>query len=382
LPVSLTCVRRGCTSVAYDDRLALKVFRRAEPGVHPELEVGQFLQERTFRPIVPVAGSVEYRPFRGEPMTLAVLHGQVPHQADGWGYTRDALGLYFERALTLQIPPEELPVPSRPLLELAAEDVPALPQEVIGSFLASVELIGRRTAELHRALASDPNDPAFAPEPYTTLTQRGMYQSLRSQARRAMEQLRKGLKALPDEVRPLAQEVLDREAGLLELARTILDGRIAAQRTRVHGDYHLAQLLFTGKDFVIADFEGEPARPLSDRRRKRSPLRDVASMLRSFDYVTQSALADGRLRPEDAARLAPWARMWHLWVSVEFVRSYLAATDRAAFLPEGRDDRSLLLDFHLLKRAVNELRYELADGSARVRVPLHALRQLLAAAGK
>ncbi|HEX5270678.1 MAG TPA: maltose alpha-D-glucosyltransferase [Gemmataceae bacterium] len=382
LPVSLADVGPGSTSVAYDDKLTLKVFRRAEAGVHPELEVAQFLQERTFRPIVPVAGAVQYRPFRGEPMTLAVLHGQVPHQSDGWGYTRDALGLYFERALTLQIPPEDLPAPSRPLLELAGEEVPALAQEVIGSYLASAELIGRRTAELHLVLASDPNDPAFAPEPYTTLTQRGMYQSLRSQARRAMEQLRRALKGLPDDLRPLAQEVVDREAGLLELARTILDRKLTAQRTRVHADYHLAELLFTGKDFVIIDFEGGPGRPLSDRRRKRSALRDVASMLRSFDYVTQSALTGGGLRPEDAARLAPWARMWQLWVSVGFLRSYLAAARGATFLPEARDDLGLLLDFHLLKLAVNELRHELADNSARVRVPLQGLRQLLAAGGK
>jgi maltose alpha-D-glucosyltransferase/alpha-amylase len=381
-PASLTNAPQGHTLVAYGDRLTLKVFRRAEAGVHPELEVGQFLQERTFRPIVPVAGAVEYRPFRGESMTLAVLHGQVPHQASAWGYTRDALGLYFERALTLQIPAEELLIPSRPLLDLADEEVPALAQELIGSYLASVELIGRRTAEFHLVLASDSTDPGFAPEPLTTLFQRSMYQSARNHARRAMEQLRKSLKDLPDDLRPLAQEVLDREAGLLDLARAILDHRIAAQRTRVHGDYHLAQLLFTGRDIVVIDFEGEWGRPLSDRRRKRSPLRDVASMLRSFDYATQSALTDGGLRPEDATRLDPWARMWQLWVSVGFIRSYLAAAGGAAFLPENRSDLSLLLDFHLLKRAFTELRYELAHGPARARVPLRALRQFLSAAGK
>ncbi len=382
-PVSLVNVARGNTLVSYGDQLVLKVFRRAEAGVHPELEVGRFLQEHMlFSAAVPVAGAAEYRPYRGESMTLAVLHGQVAHQGDAWTYTRHALGLFFERALTLPIPPEELPLPSRPLLELADEEPPALAQEVIGSYLASVQTIGRRTAELHLALASDSNDPAFVPEPFTTLMQRSMYQSLRSQVRQAMEQLRQCLKHLPDDLRPLAQEVAKREAGLLDLARTILDRKIAAQRTRVHGDYHLAHLLFTGKDFVLIDFEGETSRPLSDRRRKRSPLRDVASMLRSFDFATQCALTEGGLRFEDAARLAPWARMWHLWVSVEFVRSYLAAANGAAFLPDNRADRSLLLDFHLVKRAVNELRAELAAGSARARVPLQGLRQLLAAAGK
>jgi maltose alpha-D-glucosyltransferase/alpha-amylase len=232
------------------------------------------------------------------------------------------------------------------------------------------------------ALASDPNDPAFAPEPFTTLIQRSHYQSLRSQARQALELLRKRLKELPDELRGPAQEVLDREADLLDRARAILGRRIAAQRTRGHGDYHLGQLLFTGRDFVVIDFEGESSRPLSDRRRKRSPLRDVASMLRSFDYATQRALSDGGLRPEDAARLGPWARLWHLWVSVEFVRSYLAAADGAVFLPADRAEVGLLLDFHLLKRAVNELRAELASHSPLVRVPLQGLRQLLAAGGE
>ncbi|HKI37073.1 MAG TPA: maltose alpha-D-glucosyltransferase [Gemmataceae bacterium] len=380
--VSLMKGEQSNTSVTYGDRLILKVFRRDEPGVHPELEVGRFLQEQTsFRAAAPVAGAVEYRPFRGEPMTLAVLHGQVAHQGDAWGYTRDSLGLYFERALMLPIPAEELPLPNRPLLELAGEEVPVLAQEVIGSYLASVQTIGERTAELHLALASDPNDSAFAPEPFTTLFQRSQYQSLRSQARQVLELLRKRLPELPEELRGPAREVLEREATLLERARTILDRKIGGQRTRTHSDYHLAQLWFTGRDFVVIDFEGDSSRPLSDRRHKRSPLRDVASMLRSFDYATQSALTEGGLRPEDALRLGPWARLWQLWVSVGFVRAYLAAAGGAAFLPANRNDLGLLLDFHLLKRAVYELRSGLTAGSPRVRVPLQGLRQMLATAG-
>jgi maltose alpha-D-glucosyltransferase/alpha-amylase len=377
---SLLTEEQSNTSVVYGDRLILKIFRRADEGIHPELEVARFLQERTsFRAMAPVAGSVEYRPFRGEPMLLAVLHAQVPHHRDAWAYSRDALGLYFERALTLQIPVEELPLPNRPLLDLAAEGAPALAQEVIGSYLATVETMGQRTAELHLALASDPGDPAFAPEAFTTLSQRSHYQSFRSQARQALELLRKRQKELPDDLRGPALAVLDQEAEVLDRARRILERRIAALRTRCHGDYHLAQLLFTGRDFVIIDFEGDSNRPLSDRRRKRAPLRDVASMLRSFDYAAQSALTEGGLRPEDAARLGPWAQMWQLWASAEFLRSYLSAAGAAPFLPADRTDLALLLDFHLLKRALNELRGELASHSSRVGVPLRGLRRLLAA---
>jgi len=382
LPPTLLTAEQINSAVAYGDRLLLKVFRRVEPGTHPELEVGRFLQERTpFRADVPVAGALEYRPFRGETLALAVLHGQVPHQGDAWSYTRDALSLYFERALTLQVPAEQLPLPNRSLLDLAGEEVPVLAQEVIGSYLASVETIGRRTAELHLALASDPHDPAFAPEPLTTLIQRSMYQTLRSQVRQALELLRKRLKDTSDDLRAPAQELLDREADLLDRARSILTRRIVVQQTRIHGDYHLAQLLFTGRDFVVVDFEGDSTRPLTDRRRKRSPLRDVASMLRSFDFATQSALTEGQLRPEDTARLGPWAHLWQLWVSVNFVRAYLAAAGTSPFLPGSRHDLGLLLDFSLLKRTINELRYELARQSPRVRVPLLALRQMLVTGG-
>ena len=206
-----------------------------------------------------------------------------------------------------------------------------------------------------------------------------MYQSLRSQVRQALEQLRKAPEGIarrraaagPGGARPRGRPARP--------GAHILDRKIAAQRTRCHGDYHLAQLLFTGSDFVVIDFEGESGRPLSDRRRKRSPLRDVASMLRSFDYATQSALTAAACAPRTRPGWPRGARMWHLWVSVEFMRAYLAAADGAAFLPAGRDDLSLLLDFHLLKRAVNELRAELAAGAARARVPLQGLRQLLAA---
>jgi len=315
-------------------------------------------------------------------MLLGVLHGQVPNQGDAWQYTRDALGLYFERALTMQIPADELRLPDRPLLDLTAEEVPALAQEMIGSYLASVQTMGQRTAELHLALASDADDPDLAPEPFTTLFQRSQYQSVRAQARQALELIRKRFKELPDDLRGPAQEMLNSEPDILDRARAILSRKIEAQRTRSHGDYHLAQLLFTGRDFLVVDFEGQSSRPLSDRRRKRSPLRDVASMLRSFDYATQSALTSGGLRPEDAARLRPWARLWQLWVSVEFVRAYLAAAGGAPFLPAKHDDLGLLLNFHLLKRAVNELRWELAAGVDRARVPLLGLRQLLATGGK
>jgi maltose alpha-D-glucosyltransferase/alpha-amylase len=368
------------TSVAYGDRLFLKVFRRIEEGVNPELEVTRFLTEKTaFTHLPALAGAIEYRNGQQEPLTLAVLEGFVPNEGNAWKYTVDALGLFFERVLTRQAPAQDLPVPQRPLLDLVEEEFPPPVQELIGPFLASVGLLGQRTGELHVALASDPTDPAFAPEPFTTLYQRSLYQSVRTQTRQAFDLLRKRLKGLPEDAREDADNVLAYEEEMLQRLRSIFERKLQAQRTRCHGDYHLGQVLYTGKDFVILDLEGDPNRPLSDRRRKRSPLRDVASMLRSFHYATVSAARKGRIRPEDLLPLVPWARLWHLWVSVTFLKGYLGAASQGSFLPPDRDGLRTLLDFSLLKRTVNELRFELTNNPERVRIPLRGLLHQLQA---
>jgi maltose alpha-D-glucosyltransferase/alpha-amylase len=273
-----------------------------------------------------------------------------------------------------------LPVPQRPLLDLAGEDVPALAQEEIGSYLADAGLLGQRTGELHVALASDSADPAFAPEPFTTLYQRSLYQSVRTQTRQAFLLLRRHLKALPEPTRADAHQVLAREEELLLRLRSVFEQPIQAMRTRCHGDYHLGQVLFTGKDFVILDLEGDPHRSLSDRRRKRTPLRDVASMLRSFHYATVAAVKLGKIRPEDVPILQPWARLWHLWVSVAFFKAYLAVAATDSFLPKRPEELRILLDHSLIKRCVNELRFELANNTDRVRIPLRGLLHMLPAA--
>jgi maltose alpha-D-glucosyltransferase/alpha-amylase len=368
------------TSLAYGDRLFLKVFRRVEEGVNPELEVTRFLTEKTsFNHLPMLAGAIEYRNGQREPQTLAVLEEYVPNEGNAWRHTVDHLSRFFERALTLPTPAAELPVPNRPLVDLAGEDVPALAQQVIGPYLADAGLLGQRTGELHVALASDPSDPAFAPEPFTTLYQRALYQSVRTQTRQAFLLLRRHLRALPEPTREDAHKVLEREEEMLHRLRSVYEHRIQAMRTRCHGDYHLGQVLYTGKDFIILDLEGDPHRPVSDRRRKRTPLRDVASMLRSFHYATVAAVKRGKIRPEDIAILQPWARMWHLWVSAAFVKAYLAAARGDSFLPQDREELRILFDYSLLKRSVNELRHELDHSLERVRVPVRGLLHLLEA---
>ncbi len=372
-------VEQSNTSVVYGGHWILKLFRRIDEGVNPDLEIGRFLAEEVaFAHVPPLVGAIEYRRKSGEAMTLGILQEFVPNVGDAWGYTLDSLGHFFERALAH--PGAQTPaVPQKALLDLHDEDFPVLARELIGSYLESARLIGQRTAELHIALASSTEDPVFAPEPFSTLYQRSIYQSMQSQISQVFQLLRHSLAQLPDNTRAEGQKVLDLEAELRRRLRSILQRRINAMRIRVHGDYHLGQVLYTGRDFVIIDFEGEPARPLSERRIKRSALRDVAGMLRSFHYASYAALFGQvpGIRPEDFPALEPWARFWYTWVSAAFLKGYLSVVKEEPFLPKDPIEIQVLLDVYLFGKAIYELGYELNTRPDWVKVSLQGLLQLL-----
>ena len=358
------------TSVIYGDRLILKLFRRLEAGINPDLEIGRFLTEqRAFAHIPPVAGAIEYRRGTDEPTTVAILQEFVPNQGDAWQYTLGALDQALARASTLEAQPIA-PLSSRTLLNLAAQEPPPAARELIGPYRDSARLLGQRTAELHLALAADPNDPDFAPEPFTAAYQRAIYESMRHLAAQVFQTFR------ADPQWGQAYPVPDLEQQVLERFQPVRDRPIAATRIRFHGDYHLGQVLYTGRDFLIIDFEGEPARPLSERRAKHSPLRDVAGMLRSFHYAAYAAL---RVR-RDRARLEPWARCWTQWVSAGFVKAYLTTAGQASFVPRSRDELQVLLDAYLLEKAIYELGYELNNRPDWVPIPLQGILQLIAPA--
>jgi maltose alpha-D-glucosyltransferase/alpha-amylase len=267
------------------------------------------------------------------------------------------------------------------VVDLVEKGILPSAQEMIGAYLASAELLGRRTAELHSALASDPDDPAFSPEPFTPFYRSSLFQSIRALTRQAFGLLRKRLEVLPNGVQADATKVLDLEKEVYRRFRSILDLKITGMRTRHHGDYHLGQVLYTGKDFVITDFEGEPARAISERRLKRSPLRDVAGMLRSFNYAALFALRSGSFRPEDVTSLEPWSRFWNLWVSVGFLKSYLDVTANGGLLPKSKEELKTLLDVHILEKAVYELSYELNNRPDWVDVPIRGILEIVQPAG-
>jgi maltose alpha-D-glucosyltransferase/alpha-amylase len=383
LPSSLIKAEQSNTSVFYGDRLILKLIRKIDEGLNPDLEIGTFLTEKArFPHTSPVAGALAYRRNHDEPMTLAILQGFVPNQGDAWKYTLDAVGRYYERVMSR--PPDDAEqeiFPRKPALALIDEKVPEHVSDLIGPYLVAAGQMGQRTAEMHIALSSDVDDPNFAPESFSSHYQRSLYQSMRNLTAQILPLLRKRLRVLSEEVREEAKQVLDQENKILKRFQSVLNRKITAMRIRVHGDYHLGQVLSTGKDFVIIDFEGEPAHSLSARRIKRSPLRDVAGMLRSFHYAANAPLigkAGGGVSQLDAtARLEPWAQCWTLWVSAAFLSAYFASSSKASFLPRSGEELSLLLNIYLLEKSVYELGYELNNRPDWVKLPLRGILQQL-----
>jgi maltose alpha-D-glucosyltransferase/alpha-amylase len=265
----------------------------------------------------------------------------------------------------------------RNLLQASAVDLPEVSARTFGAYLESARLLGRRTAELHMALASDVEDPAFAPEKVTPQDQRSIYQSMSGLAMRSTDILRTQLTRLPQDAREEAKQVLELEPRIASLFKKFLSRRQSTTRIRIHGDYHLGQVLYTGHDFVIIDFEGEPTRSLYERRLKRLALRDVAGMLRSFDYASQTAWRSDQIAPEALPRLRSWGRFWVQCVSAGFLKSYLTTAGTASFVPQTTDDLDLQLTTMLLEKALYELRYELNMRPDWVRIPLRGILEVV-----
>jgi len=367
------------SAVLFDQRLFLKVFRRIEPGINPDFEIGKFLSERTpFDRIPRTVGAIEYHRIGSEPATLAVLQSLVRNQGTGWEHALHELQLYYEEVSRLAIPVAMVFDEDESAFELSVQEVPHLVQRVVGAYLKSAATLGRRTAELHRALASDADDPDFAPEPLTAPDLAALRRDIRAQFAKSLDVLKDTLDRLPEAIAPRARRVLDEAPGLLDQLDRLPALKPCSTKIRCHGDYHLGQVLRTDEDFVILDFEGEPAKSLDERRAKQSPIKDVVGMLRSFDYAAFAALfAFTKDRPDDFERLAPWAKAWQTWTSAVFLREYRGAVDGASFLPDDPEALVVLLRSFTLDKALYELLYELNHRPDWVRIPLASVGSLI-----
>jgi len=407
-PIVRSAAEQSNTSVRFGKRLILKMFRRVEPGPNPDVEIGEYLTERHFARVPPLVGSISYaqaglprpqgsglpatnaglpatnaadavRVFSDAPAmpaSLAMLQEYVWNQGNAWQVTIDELGRYFERVAGQPLPADAGAGAANAWAFGRAAEPPASVNEAIRAYLATADILGRRTGEMHVTLADNTANPAFAPEPLTKEDIKRLIDVMRNRAQEHLNLLEAVAPRLDERVQGDARRVLEQRDELLHQFEELRGLTTASARIRCHGDYHLGQVLVTEGDVVILDFEGEPARPLEERRAKCSPLRDIAGMLRSFSYAALTAVgAATETRPEDARRLAPWAEFWETWVSAAFLRAYLAATRDAAFLPAPRDLDMLLRTF-VLDKALYELAYELNNRPAWVHIPLAGIMQL------
>jgi maltose alpha-D-glucosyltransferase / alpha-amylase len=269
------------------------------------------------------------------------------------------------------------------LVQLARQEFPPEVPELVGTYLESARLLGVRTASLHLALAGETNQADFVPEPFTPHYQRSLYQAMRNTARRSLQKLHDELTRLPPSpgVRGPGSRILEREPEVLRRLQSMLQLRVNASRIRCHGDYGLGQVLHTGKDFVIVDFEGHPGQGISERRIKRLVLQDLAGMLCSLRYAADTALTrrgeGDRVGAEELEVLTPWAEYWRVWVSVAFLKGYFDTLGRSVLLPEADETLQSLLEVFLLYRMLGELYHHLESQSALAKPACEGILELL-----
>src|SRR3984885_3311549 len=360
------------TSILFGDKLIMKLFRRQQAGPNPDTEIGRYLTEQThFTHTAPFGGAIEYTRKGQEPSTVAMLQGLVSNEGDGWQWTLEELDRYYEASAAHNFVQGAVPDGPASLLQLSTAVETAFAREHVGTYLDAAALLGRRTAEMHLALASPTHDPAFMPEPMNSRDIDLLREELIAHAARAFEALKENEVGLPDGVLERAGLVLSRKTLVLDRLRQLSASEIHALRTRIHGDYHLGQVLRSKGDFVILDFEGEPARSLAERRTKQSPLKDVAGMLRSFSYAAFSALMKySSRRPEDFQRLEPWAHLWEQSVASAFLRTYCEFARGVEVVPSEPFLFQQLLEAYVIDKAFYELVYELNNRPSWVMIPL------------
>jgi maltose alpha-D-glucosyltransferase/alpha-amylase len=374
LPSRVLKAEQSNTAVIFDEKYFLKVYRRLENGTNPELEVMNFLSEKNFPYIPSFCGSIQYQTQKGQNISLAILQGYVKNSGDAWSFVGSIAKGYFESILAhgdkkIHIPdyfPSALNNPFHLPVEFA--------QFTGELFLEMISLLGKRTAQMHCALSSDPDDPAFSPEPFSLLYQRSLFQSIQGLVQKSLRILEKRLSSIPLTLYDDAKYLLNNDHLIVDILRQLIQQRITSSKIRIHGDYHLGQVLYTGKDFIIMDFEGEPARPLSERKLKRSPFKDVAGMIRSFDYAAYNVLTSTPAIMETHFNtLQHWIEPWYHYVSTLFVQSYLHESQNSPFIPRSTEQIEILLQSFLIEKVVYELTYELNNRPEWAIIPIKGL---------
>ncbi|MCD9018262.1 maltose alpha-D-glucosyltransferase [Parachryseolinea silvisoli] len=367
------------TSITFDNKFFLKLFRKVDRSINPDVEITHFLTEHTnFTHVPGFIGTIEWKSASGS-IVLGMMQQMVESSTDTWSYMLDRLDHFNERILTHTDIVEPPPPMGTLLRPVTYDHIPAVMKDLLESVVAdNAALLGKRTSEMHLALLSRPDIPDFRFEEYSLHYQRSLFSGLQSLVRSTFQNLSRSLDKLDPEVRQEAEDVLAMKGEILQVLKRIYKNKIDVVKIRIHGDYHLGQVLYTGKDFILTDFEGEPARSYSERRLKRSPLRDVAGIIRSFHYAAYASLfLDNQIRKEDFPRLIPYVEQWYHYMSSFFMDAYLKYSQGAAFIPQNNESFEIMMTTFLLEKAIYEVNYELNNRPDWVIIPLRGIKMLM-----
>ncbi len=378
LPSRVLSSSQSNTSLLYDQRFFLKLYRTPEPGSNPEPDVIRALTKHTsFRNFPAYAGALEYSFNDSVRMTLGLLVDFVPNEGNAWGFARRAVESFFDRVDSAR---EQLVKYGHNPEEIIKNMPREAPVELFDPFfIEMVELLGKRTAEMHMALASIKGEKEFAEEPFSLLYQKSLYQSFRTLIRRTLGQM-KDSRQKPDAGQSdLVDEILQKEEVLLSAIKQILERkRIHTSKIRIHGDYHLRKVLFTGKDFVIIDFEGEPTYSLTSTSLKYCPFKDVAGMLSSFNYVVYMGYLEHEAKQTGwDAFMNPWVDMWYRKVVDVFLNSYLKTAGSSSFIPSEPGEIEDLLLVYTIEKAIYRIDYEFNNRPDMLHIPLNGVKSIL-----
>ena len=364
------------TSVIYNDAFFFKIYRKLDIDINPDLELVRFLSEKTpFENSPRYGGGIQFEDHTDKSYTiLGLLQNKIPNQGEVWTSMLEALNRYYEKVLTTQ-KPDKAPPKMVTKAALYFDDIPKSVQKLIGSVTYErVVLLAQRTAEMHIALASATEDPDFIPERITQNYQRSVYSGHRKLVSEKLTALDERLNELPEHIAEEAQKILDLKEDILACFNEIYSRKIDATKIRVHGDYHLGQVLFNGRDFFIIDFEGEPMHSISERRLKKTPFKDVAGMIRSFHYAAYGQLVlNQNYRQEDMPFLEKWAHQWFHYVNQVFLTAYLDVARGQSFVPADEVAQKLLLRNYILEKAIYEVGYEMNARPEWLRIPVRGV---------
>jgi maltose alpha-D-glucosyltransferase / alpha-amylase len=369
------------TSITFDNKFFLKLYRKVDRAINPDVEITHFLSEKAnFTHIPAYIGAIEWK-HGNSSMVLGMMQEMVESNGDAWSYMLDRLAAFNDKLLSRQ----KLVTPSRDDMRgsltnpVGFDQIPDELKELLDASVAErVRLLGVRTGEMHLALASGTDTPDFKPEEFSLHYQRSLFSSFQTLVRATFQGQVRNLKKVPENIKREAEEIIHMKDDILNTLKRIYRKKFDVVKIRIHGDYHLGQVLFTGRDFIILDFEGEPARSYSERRLKRSPLRDVAGMIRSFHYAAYGSLfLNEQIRAEDREKLLPFAEQWYHYMSGFFMQAYLDTVKGSQFIPKEREDLDTLLQTYILEKAIYELNYEFNNRPEWIIIPMRGIKAIM-----